>query len=148
LNNDQVQLKKSKLLMTSEDDVALPFNTQKKRYITGSSTTITGTRLEKYPSTDLRNALTGLVPGLHVREYNGSPGLNAEEKMETYRITDKIGLSARGREMMVIIDNIPLDITEMPLDPQEIESSNSDQGHSRESDVRADGIRRDHLYQD
>jgi len=122
LNNNQVQLKESKLLMTAEDDVFLPFKTQKKRYITGSSSTITGSQLEKYPSADLRNAFTGLVPGLHVREYNGSPGMSAEEKLGLYRITDKIDLSSRGHDMMVIIDNIPLDVSEMPLDPQEIES--------------------------
>ena len=42
--------------------------------------------------------------------------------MGSYRITDKIGVSARGRNMMYIIDDIPVDITEMTLDPQEIES--------------------------
>lgn len=122
LNNNNIQLKKSRLLMAPEDNVYLPFNTQKKRFLTGSSATITGNRLERYPTTDLRNALSGLVPGMRVREYNGSPGMSAEEKLGTYGITTKVGISSRGRNMMVIIDNIPLDITEMPLDPQEIES--------------------------
>jgi TonB-linked SusC/RagA family outer membrane protein len=97
--------------------------TEKKRHLTGSSNVITGEQLEKYPSTDLRNAFTGLATGLQITERNGSPGISAEEKNGSYRITDKVGLSARGRSLMYIIDDIPTDITEMQLDPQEIESA-------------------------
>ncbi len=42
-------------------------------------------QLEKYPSLDLRNAFTGLVPGLMVREYDGSTGISAEEKLGKLR---------------------------------------------------------------
>ncbi len=71
--------------MTSDDDIPLPFITQKKRNITGSSNVITSDQLEKYPSTDIRNAFTGLVPGLQITENDGSTGISAEEKMGTYR---------------------------------------------------------------
>ncbi len=60
--------------MTSDDNVPFPFITLKKRYITGSAAVLTDNQLEKYPSIDLRNALTGLVPGLQVTENNGHPG--------------------------------------------------------------------------
>jgi TonB-linked SusC/RagA family outer membrane protein len=116
-------LKKSKLFMSSDDDIPLPFSTIKKRRLTGSTAVVTGRQLEKYPSTDLRNAFTGLVPGLHISESNGSPGFSAEEKNGTYRITQKIGVTARGRSLIYIIDGIMTDITEMPLDPQDIESA-------------------------
>ena len=121
--NNTVSLVKSKLFMTSDDGVPLPFVTLKKRNITGSSNVITGEQLEKYPSTDIRNAFTGLATGLDVREIYGSPGFTAEENMGTYRITEKVTLSARGREMAYIIDGILTDITEIPIDPQEIESA-------------------------
>ena len=123
INNNTVKLKKSKLFMTSDDDVSLPFNSkQKKRFFTGSANVIRSNQLEKYPSNDIRNAFTGLVPGLQITENYGSPGFTAEEKLGTYNTTSKIGVTARGRNMIFIIDDIPIDITEMALDPQEIES--------------------------
>jgi TonB-linked SusC/RagA family outer membrane protein len=122
IESNTVKLSKAKLFMTSDDDIPLPYMTQKKRHITGSSNVVTGDQLEKYPSTDIRNAFTGLVPGLQITEYNGSTGISPEEKLGVYRITEKIGVSARGRSMTYIIDNTLTDITETPLDPSEIES--------------------------
>jgi TonB-linked SusC/RagA family outer membrane protein len=122
IKDNTIKLMKSKLFMTSDDNIPLPYVTQKKRHVTGSANVINSNQLEKYPSTDLRNAFTGLVPGLQITEYNGSTGISAEEKLGTYGITEKIGVSSRGRNMMYIIDDVPTDITEMPLDPQEIES--------------------------
>ena len=55
-------------------------------------------------------------------ERDGSPGLTAEEELGNFRITEKIGIATRGRSPIFIIDDIPTDITEMPIDPQEIES--------------------------
>jgi TonB-linked SusC/RagA family outer membrane protein len=123
ISNNTIKLIKSKLFMTSDDDIPLPFVTMKKRNTSGSSNVITGDQLEKYPSTDIRNAFTGLATGLGVVEMYGSPGYSAEEKMGTYRITEKVNLNARGRTMNYIIDGILADITEIPLDPQEIESA-------------------------
>jgi TonB-linked SusC/RagA family outer membrane protein len=122
IKNNTIKLVKAKLFMTSDDIVPLPYMTMKKRYLTGGYDVITGAQLEKYPSTDIRNAFTGLANGLQVTERNGSPGFSAEEENGTYSITEKIGVSARGRSIRYIIDNVPVDITEMPLDPQEIES--------------------------
>ena len=118
-----IKLAKSKLLMTSTDDVPLPFMTLKKRVITGSSMVLTGAQLEKYPTTDLRNALTGLVTGLDVVERYGTTGMSAEEKLGNFGAAEKVNLYMRGRSPMYIIDDVPTDITEMQLDPQEIESA-------------------------
>lgn len=117
-----VQLSKAKLFMTSDDDVPLPFVTLKKRFLTGSSDVVKGSLLDKYPSTDIRNAFTGLAPGLEVIENNGSPGLSAEEELGSFGASEKVNIASRGRRMQYIIDEVPTDITEMPLDPNEIES--------------------------
>lgn len=122
LKNNTVTLTKSKLFMTSDDDIALPFTTLKKRNISGSAGMLLSSQLEKYPSSDIRNSFTGLSAGLEVLEKNGSPGLTPEENLGVYGISQKISVSARGFGMLYIIDDIPTDITEMPLDPQEIES--------------------------
>lgn len=123
LSENKVVLKKSKLFMNSEDAVPLPFISLKKRHITGSSSVLTGNQLEMYPSTDIRNTFTGLANGVVVQELQGAPGLSAEETMGSFNVTEKIKISARGLTMMHIIDDIPTDITEMPLDPNEIESA-------------------------
>lgn len=117
-----VKLVKSKLFMTTDDDVPLPYLTMKKRHLTGSTSVLDANTLDKYPSTDIRNALTGLVTGLEVYERDGSPGMSAEEKLGSYGASEKIGLYSRGSSLMYIIDDVRMDITEMPLDPGEIES--------------------------
>ena len=121
-SNGVIQLVKTKLFMASEDLVPLPFMSLKKGLLTGSSNVIKGSILDKYSSSDIRNAFTGLATGLDVRELDGSPGLSAEEELAVFGIGEKVNISARGRNMRYIIDEIPTDITEMPLDPNEIET--------------------------
>jgi len=120
--DNNIKLKKSKLFMTSDDDIPLPYVTQKKRSVTGSYSVITGDQLEKYPSLDIRNTLTGIATGIQVKELNGQPGVSAEESLGRYNITEKISVSARGYDMTYIVDEIPMGITEMQLNPNEIES--------------------------
>jgi TonB-linked SusC/RagA family outer membrane protein len=122
LLNNNIKLAKSKLFMTSDDVNPLPFLNQKKRNITGSTVLIPGDKLETYPSTDIRNALTGLATGLEITERYSSPGFSTEEKNASYRITEKVGVNSRGRPMAYIIDDVFIDATELPLDPAEIES--------------------------
>ena len=122
LEDEVVKLEKAKLFMTSDDVVELPFMSVKKRKLSGSAFVIKGNLLDKYPSTDIRNAMTGLAPGLEIRENNGMPGMSAEESLNVFGISEKVAVGARGRGMMYIIDGVPTVITEMPLDPSEIES--------------------------
>ena len=122
VKDNTIKLIKSKLYMTSADEVYLPFTSVKKRNMTGSTSVINGNRLEMYPSTDLRNSFTGLATGLEVREISGHPGISAQEYLGSFGALEKINVASRGRRMSFIIDNIPIDITEMPLDPNEIES--------------------------
>ena len=122
LTTNAVMLTQSKILMTSDDYVPLPFMNIKKRYLSGSSSVISGSILDKYPSTDIRNAMTGIANGLDVRELDGSPGISSEEGLGVFGIGEKVSVTARGRNVRYIIDDIPTDITEMQLDPGEIES--------------------------
>ncbi|MDP4290551.1 MAG: SusC/RagA family TonB-linked outer membrane protein [Bacteroidota bacterium] len=122
LVNNTIKLVKSKLYMSNSDNIQLPYMTVKKRNLTGAEKVITGNQLEKYPSTDLRNDFAGLVPGLDVVENYGIPGTSPEEKLGNFGSKERVSLSLRGRSPMYIIDDVPIDITEMQLDPQEIES--------------------------
>lgn len=120
--DNTILLKKSVLLGTSDDEIAVPFGKIKKRFATGNYYSIQGNQLEKYPTNDIRNAFVGIAPGVEVLEKDGSIGLSAEERLGSYGITQKIGISARGMGMKYIIDDLAVDITELPLDPDEIES--------------------------
>lgn len=115
-------LKKAVLFKTSEDVISLPFNKNYRRNTTGGYYTLTSSQLEKYPSTDLRNAFAGLVPGLNVVEQDGSTGILAQETLGSYNTIPRVAVSSRGFSPIYIIDGVPVHITEMTLDPQEIES--------------------------
>jgi len=95
LTDNTIKLKKSKLYMTSDDNVPLPFLTLKKRDISASDNVISSGQLEKYPSTDLRNAFTGLSTGVEVLELNGQPGISPEEKLGIIILRKKL-LFLRG----------------------------------------------------
>lgn len=122
LANGSIKLVKSKLFMTSDDVVQLPFMEMKKREVTGNTNVIRGSQLEKYPSADLRNAFTGLASGLEVIEKYGATGISSEEKMGNFGAKEKISMLIRGHSPLVMIDNMPSDLTEIQLDAQEIES--------------------------
>ncbi|MDD4994273.1 MAG: SusC/RagA family TonB-linked outer membrane protein [Paludibacter sp.] len=116
-------LPQSKLFLSSDDIVTLPFGRiLKKRYMTGSSGSLSGDVFDKYPSSDIRNAFTGLLPGLIVTENSGSPGLTPEESLGYFGSSVRTQLSLRGRSIQYVIDGIQADLSEVPLDPEQIES--------------------------
>lgn len=117
IKTSTVQLTRLKLFSSENDVVALPFLNLKKNYTTGSETVIQGEKLENYQGTNIRNTFTGLATGMEVREMNGTPGVHVDEQ----RNTEKIDVLLRGRSPIVVIDGMPTDLTEMPLDPSEIE---------------------------
>jgi TonB-linked SusC/RagA family outer membrane protein len=98
-----------------ENEIPLPLASFKKRTITSSDFVLEGNRLERYPSTDLRNAFSGLVPGLDVVENEGSPGVSVTGN-------SRVSASLRAYNPLYVVDGLEVDILEMPLDPQEIES--------------------------
>ena len=93
----------------------LPYMQISQRHSLGTTIIIKGEDLEKYSSTDIRNALTAIAPGVVVTEKNGAPGVSV--KGDT-----RVSVTSRGRTLMYLVDDIPVDIDETPLDPQQIES--------------------------
>lgn len=116
----KLELKKLVLFTSESDQLSLPFLSENKRNTTGSTLVISGKELERYTGTDIRNAFTGLAAGLEVRELNGSPGLNVIERYNSN--PEKVDVLLRGRSPIYLVDGIPTEMTEMPLDPGEIES--------------------------
>jgi len=126
MQGKSVTLLYAKMHMTKDDVVELPFTTIKRRFLTGPETVIPGSYFARYPSTDIRNALTGISSMYDVRELDGSPGLHP---MEGYQNLDLLSTSSMGATdkfggmPYVMIDNVPTDLQEYVLDPAEIESA-------------------------
>lgn len=104
------------------DDIQLPYMTAKRRWSLGSTVTVSGDDLARYSSVDIRNSLTGVVPGVEVRENYGQVGVNPLEHTGQYGASAAISVSSRGRQPMYMVDDVPVQINEMPLDPEQIES--------------------------
>jgi TonB-linked SusC/RagA family outer membrane protein len=124
VNANTITLARGKTHMTSSDEVPLPFDSFKKRALTGPEIVIPGSYFERYPSTDIRNVLTGIASVYDVRELDGSPGLSPLEGLQnyqglsnSYRSTDKF-----GGMPYVLVDNMPVELQELIIDPSEIES--------------------------
>jgi TonB-linked SusC/RagA family outer membrane protein len=120
-----VTLKHARIHMTSDDDVPLPFTTLKRRNLTGPEVVIPGSYFARYPSTDLRNTLTGISSMYDIRELNGSPGLSPLEGLQNYSgLSNSYGSTDKfAGEPYVIVDNMPADLQEYIIDPSEIESA-------------------------
>ena len=95
----------------------LPYSrTLNKTISTSNSTTYYEGDIDKYPTNDLRNSLTGVIAGLTVRELTGVPGMYYAA--EATRAT----IYARGYTPGYVVDGMPVFITQLQLDPEEIES--------------------------
>jgi TonB-linked SusC/RagA family outer membrane protein len=102
--------------------ISLPYSTSSKKECTGAYSLVYGESLEKYPSNDLRNTLSGIAPGVYIQELSGDPGTSLMEKSGLYNASPKVRITSRGNELMYIIDDMPVDITTLQLNPEEIGS--------------------------
>ena len=123
--NNTVKLSKSKYQMTSSDLVQMPFTSLKKRRLTGPEVVVGGSRFERYPTIDIRNTLTGMTSGFDIREQDGSPGLSPLEGLQNFTgISNAYGATDKFSNMpMIVVDGMPVDLQEAPLDAAEIESA-------------------------
>jgi TonB-linked SusC/RagA family outer membrane protein len=124
LQSNAVTLIHAKIHMTSDDNVPLPFTTIKKRNLTGQDVVIPGSYFARYPSTDIRNSLTGISSTYDVREQDGSPGLSALEGLQNFQgLSNSYGSTDKFSSMpFVLVDNQPMWLQEAVIDPSEIES--------------------------
>jgi len=124
VNSKTVTLLQAKTHMSANDDVPLPFNTIKRRNLTGPEIVIPGSYFAKYPSTDIRNVLTGISSMYDVREQEGSPGMSPLEGLQNYSgLSNAYGATDKFSNMpYVMVDNMPVEIQELVIDPAEIES--------------------------
>ncbi len=95
--------------------MALPFHQAKLRHVSVSTSTMTGTELEKYPVNELQNAFMGNLTGVVTRETHSEPGWGTTE---TY-IRGLHTTNTAARAPLVIVDNIERDIAFLDAYPIE-----------------------------
>ena len=122
VDSDSVVLTSDVLFAGDKDDIVLPYTTLKKRFSLGSTVTVSGEELAAYSSADIRNALTGVLPGVEVRENYGQVGVSPLEHIGQYGAATAVSVTSRGRQVMFVVDDVPVQINEVPLDPAQIES--------------------------
>lgn len=125
LQKKTLTLLKAKIHMTTDDIVALPFTSIKRRNLTGPDVVVPGTYFEKYPTTDIRATLTGISSGYDVREIDGSPGLSSMEGLQIYTgLSNAYGVSDKFTGVpLVMVDGMISEFNQAPLNPSDIESA-------------------------
>ncbi|MBL4561326.1 MAG: TonB-dependent receptor [Labilibaculum sp.] len=91
-----------------DEIVVVGYGTQKRQYVTGAVSQISGKELMKSPVGNISNMLGGLVSGVVSLQQSGQPG------------ADGASIIIRGTEAKYIVDGIPRNISE--IDPNEIAS--------------------------
>ena len=125
VNANTVTLIQGKIGLTSDDVVYLPFTTLKSRNLTGPDMKVDRSWFARYPSTDIRNTLTGISSMYDVREIDGSPGMSPLEGLQQYSgLSNSYGATDKfGGMPYVIVDDMPAELQEYIVDPAEIESA-------------------------
>ena len=100
-----------------EEKVYLPINQAGNKFTTtGSARSWSGETISKYPGANLKNSLTGVIPGLFVTENSGAPGVMYGQSYASLQVRG-FGLSR------IVVDDVVIrDIESLPLNPEEIES--------------------------
>lgn len=97
-----------------DEVVVVGYGVQKKVNLTGSVATVSfGKEMNSRPLTNVSSALSGMVPGLNVRQSSGTPG--ADGASLTLR-----GASLNGGSPYVLIDGMPGDLNQ--ISPNDIEN--------------------------
>ncbi len=122
VDSDSVVLNPDILFAGESDNVYLPYTVTKKRYGLGSAITISGEELARYSSSDIRNALTAVLPGVEVVEHYGQVGMTPMEHTGQYGASTAVSVNSRGRQLMYMVDDVPVNIDETPISPEQIES--------------------------
>ena len=99
-----------------DEVVVVGFGTQKKVYLTGSVSAVTGDDISKRPVANAAILLQGQIPGLRVNQGLGQPGGEGT----SFRIRGQGTFSSAGSDPLILINGVPGSMTN--LDPSVIES--------------------------
>lgn len=93
----------------------LPFTHKPKKFVTESTSTVSGEELEKHPVTVLQNAFTSTVTGVETYEAQSEPGWS-ETAMYIRGLRT---MNASARSPLIIVDNVERDLSFLDAYPIE-----------------------------
>lgn len=91
---------------------------------TSGAHSYTQEQIEKYPTADLRNSLTGIIPGLEVLETSGDimPFGTSNVTSLSMNSNNATLISRNFSSILCIVDDVPVPFNQLLLDPNQIES--------------------------
>ncbi|WP_419212061.1 SusC/RagA family TonB-linked outer membrane protein [Maribacter sp. X9] len=99
-----------------EEVVVVGFGTQKKVNLSGAVNSVSVKQLSTRPISNVTQGLQGVSPGLNIDFSSGAPGANPKINIRGFT-------SINGGEPLVLIDNIPSDVSYLnQIAPEDIEN--------------------------
>lgn len=94
---------------------ALPFGRKQKKFVTESTSVVTGEELEKHPVTVLQNAFTSTLTGVQTYEQQSEPGWSETDLF----IRGPRTMNMNARAPLIIVDNVERDLSFLDAYPIE-----------------------------
>ena len=99
-----------------DEVVVVAYGKAKRSSYTGSVATVSGSKIETRPITNITKALEGQVPGLQAVSASGQPGETAAIRIRG------IGSISASSSPLYVVDGIPYDGNINAINPNDVES--------------------------
>ncbi|MGV3503428.1 MAG: SusC/RagA family TonB-linked outer membrane protein [Adhaeribacter sp.] len=99
-----------------EEVVVIGYGTQKRENVIGSVSQVSAEQIANRPVTQLKNALTGQLPGVTIIQRDGRPGVGSG----TIRVRG-VGSFGASPNALILVDGVPVDNFN-DIDPNDVET--------------------------
>ncbi|MFT4781649.1 MAG: TonB-linked SusC/RagA family outer membrane protein [Pseudohongiellaceae bacterium] len=115
-NQDLMNIMLDEDLQSLDEIVIVGFGKQKKMNLSGAVNSVSIDQLSTRPLSNITQGLQGVSPGLNIDFTNGAPGSNPKINVRGFT-------SINGGEPLILIDNIPSDVSYLnQIAPEDIEN--------------------------
>ncbi|WP_010136031.1 SusC/RagA family TonB-linked outer membrane protein [Ochrovirga pacifica] len=115
-NQSQINITLEEDLQSLDEVVIVGFGTQKKVNLSGAVNSVSVDQLSTRPVSNVTQGLQGVSPGLNIDFNSGAPGGNPNINIRGFT-------SINGGEPLILIDNIPSDVSYLnQIAPEDIEN--------------------------
>ncbi|MBU3012257.1 TonB-dependent receptor [Polaribacter vadi] len=115
-NRDIINITLQEDLQSLDEVVIVGFGKQKKINLSGAVNSVSVAQLSTRPVSNITQGMQGVSPGLNIDFTNGAPGSNPKINVRGFT-------SINGGEPLILIDNIPSDVSYLnQIAPEDIEN--------------------------
>ncbi len=115
-NRSVINVTMKNQLNSLDDVVVIGYGTQKREKVIGSVSQVSGEQISNRPVSQLKNALTGLLPGVTITQRSGSPGVASG----TISVRG-VGSFGAAPTALILVDGTPVDNFN-DINPNDVES--------------------------